>query len=53
MALIKAFITNLAVLAIWYATEYLQFGELQWSRECDTVVWWVYFIILCYLFATE
>ena len=53
MALIKAFITNLAVLAIGYATEYLQFGELQFDRECDEVVWCVYFIILFYLFLTQ
>ena len=52
MAIVKAFITNLAVLATWYGMEWVQYGELQWDRKCDSAVWWVYFIILCYLFAT-
>lgn len=53
MVFIKAFITNLAVLAIWYGLEWVEFGELQWHRECDNTVWLVYFIILCYLYATK
>lgn len=53
MVILKALIVNLAVLAIWYGTEYIEFGELQLHRECDNIVWWVYFIILCYLFATQ
>ena len=46
MSLLVAFIINLAITAIWYRLEYLQFGELQWNRKCDNVVSVLYFIAL-------
>lgn len=50
MAFIKAFAVNMAITAIWYAIEYLQYKELQWGRYCDDVVSLLYFIVLLYLF---
>lgn len=50
MALIKAFVVNMAISAVWYATEYIQFGELQWDRQCDNVVWYIYLGVMWYLF---
>lgn len=52
MVILKALLTNLAILSIWYAFEYQEFGELQF-RQCDNVVWCCYFIVLLYLFATQ
>ena len=47
----KAFIIStlisLAITAVWYILEYRQFGELQWGRQCDEVVFLLYFIALC------
>lgn len=51
MAFWKALIVNLAVAAIWFVAEYKQYGELQWDRECDNIVFWTYFVILWYLFS--
>ena len=51
MAILKAWITNLVICIIWYAVEYLQFGELQLNRKCDVVVFALYLNVLCYLFA--
>lgn len=53
MAFIKALIVSLAVSAVWYGLEWLEFKELQWNRECDNVVWVIYFIILWWLFAHQ
>lgn len=50
MAFWKALMVNLAVAAIWFVAEYEQYGELQWDRECDNIVFWIYFFILWYLF---
>lgn len=50
MALVKAFIVNMAISVIWYASEYIQFGELQWDRQCDNIVWYIYLLVLWYLF---
>lgn len=41
-----AFLISLAIMAVWYAFEYMQFGELQWDRDCDNVVGMLYFIVL-------
>lgn len=49
-ALLKSCVVSLAVLAIWYALEWQQFGELQWNRVCDEAVFWLYFVVLLYLF---
>lgn len=45
-ALYKSIIVNLAVMAIWYAAEYRQFGELQWDRWGDNIVGVLYILIL-------
>ena len=50
MSFIKALVVNLAISAVWYASEYQQFGELQWDRQCDNIVWYVYLCVLWYLF---
>lgn len=47
---VKALTINLAVIAIWYASEWMQFGELQFNRECDNIVNTIYLFILWYLF---
>lgn len=47
---IKALTVNLAVTAIWYASEWIQFGELQFDRECDNIVSIIYLFVLWYLF---
>ena len=52
MAFLNALIVNFAVLGIWYGVEYQEFGELQ-RRECDTIVWFVYFIVLWWLFSKK
>lgn len=49
-AFVKALTVNLAVIAIWYASEWMQFGELQFNRECDNVVSTIYLFVLWYLF---
>jgi len=50
MAFLKALIVNLAINAVWMAFEYDQFGELQYGRECDYVVWLLYLLVMWYLF---
>jgi hypothetical protein len=50
MAFIKAVIVGLAIDAVWMAYEYKQFGELQFGRECDSVVWLLYLLVMWYLF---
>lgn len=49
---IKALIANLAVCCIWYAAEYQEYGQL-YFRQCDNIVWIIYFCILWYLFYTK
>lgn len=53
MAFIKSLIVNMAITAVWYGLEWLQFKELQWNRECDEVVNVLYFLVLWYLFAQQ
>lgn len=53
MAFIKAFIVSMAVSAIWYGLEWIQYRQLQWDRLCDDVVWILYLIVLWYLFAVQ
>lgn len=50
MAFLKALILNLAINAVWLELEYEQFGELQFGRECDYVVWLLYLFVMWYLF---
>lgn len=53
MFLIKAFwksvIINITIAAVWYWSEYRQFGALQWNRKCDNLIWAIYFVIIWYL----
>lgn len=51
MSFVKAVVVNLAVSTVWYVLEYHQYGELQWDRECDNVVFTIYFFIIWYLFS--
>lgn len=50
---IKALIVSLAILAVWYMREWIEFGELQWDRECDNVVFVLYFFALWYAFSKK
>ena len=47
---VRALIINLAITAIWYISEWTQYGELQLNRECDNVVSMLYLLTLWYLF---
>ena len=44
--IIYATLISLSITAVWYAFEYMQFGELQWDRKCDSIVSILYFIAL-------
>lgn len=44
----KSFITLLAISAIWYGLEFIEFGTLCWDRKCDNVVGLLFFITLWY-----
>ncbi len=48
--LMKAVALNLGMLAIWYLSEYAQFGELQMDRQCDDLVFTLYFLMTWALF---
>lgn len=50
---IKALIVSLAILAVWFMREWIEFGELQWDRECDNVVFVLYFFALWYAFSKK
>ena len=41
-----ALLVSLVISAVWYMAEYIQFGELQWNRECDNIVSMLYMIAL-------
>lgn len=49
-ALIQSLAVNLAIAAIWYGFEWMQYGELQWGRQCDNVVGILYIFILWWAF---
>lgn len=46
-----ATLVSLSIMAIWYALEYMQFGQLQWNRTCDEVVSVLYFVALWIAFS--
>lgn len=50
LKIIKSFLLSvlitLSITTIWYGLEWIQFGELQWDRECDNVVTYLYLIAL-------
>lgn len=48
--MIKSLIVNLAISAIWMVFEYVQFGELQFNRGCDNIVFAIYFGVIWFLF---
>lgn len=50
---IKAFIASIIILPFWYISEYQQFGELQFERKCDNVVWLLYLAALTFAFASK
>lgn len=45
-ALSQSVVINLAITAIWYFLEYKQFGQLQWNRKCDNIVWIIYVFVI-------
>lgn len=53
MAFAKALIVSMAISAVWYAMEWMQYRELQWDRQCDNVVWVLYLLVLWRLFAHQ
>lgn len=53
MALIKELTVNMAISAVWYGLEWMQYKELQWCRVCDNVVWLLYLMILWWLLSHQ
>lgn len=53
MAFIKSCVISLAISAIWFVLEYMQFGELQGNRTCDNVVFVLYLLALWYAFSRQ
>ena len=53
MAFIKALIASMAISAVWYGMEWMQYRELRWDRKCDNVVAILYLVVLWYLFAHQ
>lgn len=45
-AVAKAFVHLLAIFAIWYILEFMEFGTLQWNRTCDEIIGLIFFFIL-------
>lgn len=44
----RSYITLLAISAIWYGLEFIEFGTLCWDRKCDNIVGLLFFIVLWY-----
>ena len=44
----KSYVTLLAISAIWYGLEFIEFGTLCWDRKCDNVIGSLFFIALWY-----
>lgn len=44
--MLLAFLVCLAITGIWYGLEWIEFGELQWNRECDNIIEFLYFFAL-------
>ena len=53
LSLIKALVVSMAISAVWYGMEWMQYQELQWDRKCDNVVWALYLAVLWWLFAHQ
>ena len=43
-AVAKAFVHLLAISAIWYILEFMEFGTLQWDRACDNIIGFIFFL---------
>ena len=43
-------LVSFAILAVWYGFEWIQFGELQFDRDCDNAVFLLYLIALTVAF---
>lgn len=46
-----SFVVSFVILGVWYLYEYHQFGELQWDRTCDEVVFWLYLLAMSISFS--
>lgn len=44
----RSFITLLAISAVWYGLEFIEFGTLCRDRKCDNIVGLLFFIALWY-----
>lgn len=44
----RSYVTLLAISAIWYGLEFIEFGTLCWDRKCDNIVGLLFFIALWY-----
>lgn len=44
----KSYVTLLAISAIWYGLEFIEFGTLCWDRKCDNIIGLLFFIALWY-----
>lgn len=49
-ALWKATIHVLAISALWHGLEFMQYGTLQWDRQCDNVIGIVFLVVLWYAY---
>lgn len=49
-ALWKATIHMLAICALWYGLEFMQYGTLQWDRQCDNVIGVIFLVVLWYAY---
>ena len=49
-ALWKATIHMLAISALWYGLEFMQYGTLQWDRQCDNVIGIIFLVVLWYAY---
>ena len=44
----ESYVTLLAISAIWYGLEFIEFGTLCWDRKCDNIIGLLFFIVLWY-----
>ena len=49
-ALWKATIHMLVISALWYGLEFMQYGTLQWDRQCDNVIGIIFLVMLWYAY---
>lgn len=40
----------LAISALWYSIEFIQYGTLQWDRQCDNVIGIIFLVVLWYAY---